>query len=61
MSKLKTFEEIKDSEKLCDHCPLDDTSKGVHCYGGAVIMCEGSHCNQAYENYVEDFEADENE
>lgn len=42
-------------EDLCEHCPLPGESRGVQCYGGAVIMCEGSHCDEAYERYIEDF------
>lgn len=43
-------------EELCEYCPLPDSQKGAHCYGGAVVMCEGSHCDQAYEEYLSNFE-----
>lgn len=44
-----------DAEKLCNYCPLPDGSKGVHCYGGSVHMCEGSHCKDALEYWEEEF------
>lgn len=43
-------------ELLCDYCPLPDSAKGVHCYGGEPVMCEGSHCEEAYHNYLEEVE-----
>lgn len=40
---------------LCDvYCPLPDNLKGVHCYGGEPIMCEGSHCDKAIEAWKEE-------
>lgn len=45
----------EDSENLCDYCPLPDEAKGVHCYGGAVQMCEGTRCNEAMVYWQEDF------
>lgn len=42
-------------ENLCNYCPLPNDSKGVHCYGGAVVMCEGSHCKEAMEYWEEEF------
>ena len=44
-----------DSEDLCNYCPLPDESKGVHCYGGIVHMCEGSHCKEALDYWEEEF------
>lgn len=44
-----------DAEELCNYCPLPDGSKGVHCYGGSVHMCEGSHCKDALEYWEEEF------
>lgn len=44
-----------DSEDLCAYCPLDDSAKGVHCYGGNVIMCEGKRCKDAMEAWTEEF------
>ena len=49
----KTLEDLDD--ELCDYCPLPDELKGVHSYGGNPVMCEGSHCNEAYERYLEEF------
>lgn len=44
-------------EVRCDYCPLPEYLKGVHCYGGNPIMCEGTHCQQAIENWLDE-EAD---
>jgi hypothetical protein len=50
-------------ETLCDYCPLEESQKGVHCYGGQPIMCyDSGHCDLAYESYLEsdeDLELDE--
>ena len=55
----KTDEEMKEivgEETLCDlYCPLPDYLKGVHCYGGEPVMCEGSHCDKALEAWKEEF------
>lgn len=45
----------EDAEELCDYCSLEDQLKGVHCYGGNVYMCEGTHCKEAYDAWVEEF------
>lgn len=52
----KTDEELQGmlDERLCDFCPLPDELKGVHCYGGEPVMCEGSHCKEAVEAWKED-------
>lgn len=41
-------------DELCDYCPLPDDIKGLHCYGGEPIMCNGSHCDEAIKNWKED-------
>lgn len=55
----KTDEEMKEivgEETLCDlYCPLPDYLKGVHCYGGEPVMCEGSHCDKDLEAWKEEF------
>lgn len=52
----KTDEELRGmlDERLCDFCPLPDELKGVHCYGGEPVMCEGSHCKEAMEAWKEE-------
>ena len=45
-------------DKLCNYCPLPEESRGVHCYGGEPVMCEGSHCAEAMEAWMEE-EVDE--
>ncbi len=48
----KSDDDIKDmlENNLCEaYCPLPDHLKGVHCYGGQPVMCEGSHCGEAIE------------
>ena len=54
MDKLKTPEELED--ELCDYCPLPKGSNHMRCHGGEPYCCEGSHCKEAYENYVEQYE-----
>jgi hypothetical protein len=49
----------KDNGDLCNYCPLPEESRGVHCYGGEPVMCEGSHCKEAGENYIEEMEVEE--
>lgn len=42
-------------EKLCKYCPLEDEHKGIRSTpGGMTAGCEGSHCKEAYENYIEE-------
>ena len=41
------------NEKLCDYCPLPEHAKGTHCYGGQPVMCEGSRCDDAFEEYLD--------
>lgn len=59
MSWPKTCDEMKESERLCSYCPLPEELQGVHCYGGQPVMCEGSHCGEAYERYLEEVEAND--
>lgn len=50
---IKTAEELGD--KLCDYCPLE--KKGVYSTPGrGMAGCEGSHCDDAYGNYIEETE-----
>ena len=58
INNMQSREELEGDE-LCNNCPLDEDLKGAHCYGGPVIMCEGSHCKEAYEQYVDNFEEEE--
>lgn len=53
----KTDEQLRNmlEERLCDYCPLPDDLKGVHCYGGEPVMCEGSHCGEALEYWKEEY------
>ena len=58
---FKKMQELED--ELCKHCPwtnYGETSSSVHTPDG-VIMCEGSHCEKAYENYLEEHEDEEPE
>lgn len=51
----KELRELAGEEALCEiYCPLTDELKGVHCYGGAPVMCEGSHCGEALEAWLEE-------
>lgn len=48
---MKSKEELAD--ELCKYCTRD--KKGVYgTDGGYLAGCEGSSCNQAYENYIEE-------
>lgn len=42
-------------DRMCDYCPLPDELKGVHCYGDAPVMCEGTHCAEAIAAWKEEF------
>lgn len=50
-SPIKTKDNLGD--ELCKYCPLE--KKGVYGVdGGFVAGCEGSRCDSAYENYLND-------
>lgn len=54
---VKTKTELE--EILCEYCPLE--KKGVYGVdGGFMAGCEGSKCDVAYENYLEDWEESKN-
>lgn len=46
---------IVGEEQLCDYCPIPDELKGVHCYGGEPVMCEGSCCDEALNRWKEEY------
>lgn len=50
---IETQEDL--GEELCDYCPLENHLKGVRCYGGQPVMCEGSHCKEAHTYYLDNF------
>lgn len=41
-------------DKLCYYCPLDETKKGVHGTPNGPAGCEGSHCEEAFEIFLEE-------
>ena len=47
--------EIIGEERLCNFCPLPEEQKGVHCYGGNPVMCEGTHCDKALSVWKEEY------
>lgn len=49
----KTIDEL-DTE-LCNYCPLEEWKKGAT----AMYFCEGSKCGEAYKNYLDEYEEDE--
>lgn len=51
-----TAEEEQDNlgDDICKWCPIPKEAQGVRCYGGPVIMCEGSRCTEAMEAFYED-------
>lgn len=51
-NKPLSIEELGD--ELCNYCPLDDNQKHVRSTSsGMPIMCEGSRCGDAYDNYLD--------
>jgi hypothetical protein len=49
---IKTLQEL--GEELCKYCPLPKECQGAYSSpGGLVIGCEGSHCDKAYEIYLD--------
>jgi len=55
MKPNKTMEEL--GEDLCNYCPLEESQKGIHCYGGEPVFCvDSGACKTAYKNYLEDYE-----
>ena len=49
----KEPEELGD--ELCKWCPKDEEYRGVYSVpGGFAAGCEGSHCKEAYEAYLEE-------
>lgn len=58
---LKTFEEMCDNESICKYCLATDY--GEHkSYGtpNGQVFCEGTWCEEAYEAYLDNFNATEN-
>lgn len=51
---METLEELQDRDALCQYCPLPEESQGIHCYGGAPVMCERCCCGEAYQRYLEE-------
>ena len=52
MNEMKKFEDM-DCEELKTYCPWEH--EPVFCTGGLPIMCEGKYCEEAYENYLDDY------
>lgn len=53
MGRSKSNEKKNLGDALCCYCPLE--KKGVYgINGGNVAGCEGSKCDEAFENYLED-------
>jgi len=38
-------------EKLCNYCPIPEEFRGCR---SALVNCEGSSCEEAYERYLEE-------
>lgn len=49
MNEMKKFEDM-DCEELKPYCPWEGKAVSSH------SMCEGRFCEEAYENYVDDYE-----
>lgn len=42
-------------EDLCKWCPLDEYLQGSKLHPNGHYSCEGCRCQEAYEQYLEDF------
>jgi hypothetical protein len=49
LNKPLSYEEISEDGELCKYCPWPKESH----YPG--LMCEGSNCEDAYDNYLDEF------
>lgn len=61
MDILKTFQELCDSEEICNYCYCTDY--GEHKFystPNGCWFCEGSWCDEAYEAYLEEENTTEN-
>ena len=60
MSRPMTYEEISTlDEELCKHCRYTNYGfdmKAKNGYMGVSYGCEGMLCDEAYENYLEEYE-----
>lgn len=64
INKPLSFNEIsKLDEELCEYCHCTDYGAQMGAYKITAYSpgCEGSWCEEAYENYLENFEEVENE
>ena len=65
MSRPMTYEGISElDEELCKYCRCTDYGldmKAKNGYMGVYYGCEGMFCDEAYENYLDEYEGDINE
>lgn len=54
---VAAIKKMKDSEELCDYCDLKEI-KGARGTPSGYISCEGSRCDEAYETYLSEIEAE---
>lgn len=58
---LQTFEELCDSEEICEYCSATDYGEHKSCHTpNGYWMCEGSWCEDAYDEYLDENETTEN-
>ncbi len=58
---LQTFEEMCDSEEICEYCSATDYGKHKSCVTpNGYWSCEGSWCKDAYDDYLDENETTEN-
>ncbi len=58
---LQTFEEMCDSEEICEYCSATDYGEHKSCYTpNGYWMCEGAWCKDAYDDYLDENETTEN-
>lgn len=50
--QIKSIEELGENEELCEFCRCDASSSGDPPH---VFMCEGRWCDEAYDNYLDNY------
>ena len=59
---MQIKEQSELEEELCKWCPREEEVRGVYSLpGGFAAGCEGSNCEEAYEAYLEECAAENEE
>ena len=58
---LKTFDEMRDDETICDYCSATNYGECKSCVTPSGYQsCEGLWCREAYDNYLDSENTTEN-